>query len=86
MIFLILLIPFSLPRTFGKMVRDNRQGYALLAVMVIIWAAAVGGLTFFETHLGTAGVAPQHRARRDTREWRCGSARRAARYSRRRPR
>jgi potassium-transporting ATPase potassium-binding subunit len=58
-IFLILLIPFSLPRTFGKMVRDNRQGYALLAVMVILWAAAVGGITFFETHLGTAGLGPQ---------------------------
>jgi len=58
-IFLILLIPFSLPRAFGKMVRDNRQGFALLAVMVIIWAAAVGGITYFETHLGTAGVAPQ---------------------------
>src|SRR5207244_3022471 len=36
---------------FGKMVRDNKQGYALLAVMGIIWAAAVGGLTFFQTHL-----------------------------------
>jgi K+-transporting ATPase ATPase A chain len=58
-IFLILLIPFSLPRTFGRMVKDNRQGFALLAVMVIIWAAAVGGLAFFETHLGTAGAAPQ---------------------------
>jgi potassium-transporting ATPase potassium-binding subunit len=57
--FLILLIPFSLPRTFGKMVRDNRQGFALLAVMVIIWAAAVGGITYFETHLGTAGLGPQ---------------------------
>jgi K+-transporting ATPase ATPase A chain len=58
-IFLILLIPFSLPRTFGKLVRDNRQGFALVAVMVIIWAAAVGGLTFFESHLGTAGLGPQ---------------------------
>ena len=58
-IFLLLLIPFSLPRTFGKMVSDNRQGYALLAVMVIIWAAAVGGITFFQSHLGTAGVGPQ---------------------------
>jgi hypothetical protein len=29
-IFLLLLIPFSLPRTFGKMVRDNKQGFALL--------------------------------------------------------
>ena len=28
-IFLLLLIPFALPRTFGKMVKDNRQGYAL---------------------------------------------------------
>jgi K+-transporting ATPase ATPase A chain len=58
-IFLLLLIPFSLPRTFGKMVRDNRQGFALLAVMVIIWAAAVGGLTLFQSHLGTAGLGPQ---------------------------
>ena len=58
-IFLLLLIPFSLPRTFGKLVRDNRQGFALLAVMVIIWAAAVGGLTLFQSHLGTAGLGPQ---------------------------
>src|SRR5262245_14408155 len=58
-IFLILLIPFSLPRTFGKMVKDNRQGYTLVAIMVIIWLAAVGGITYFETHLGTAGIAPQ---------------------------
>jgi potassium-transporting ATPase potassium-binding subunit len=58
-IFLLLLIPFATPRAFGKMVGDNRQGYALVAVMVIIWACAVGGISFFETHLGTAGVAPQ---------------------------
>jgi potassium-transporting ATPase potassium-binding subunit len=58
-IFLLLLIPFSLPRTFGKMVGDNKQGYALLAVMAIIWLAAVGGISFFEAHLGTAGAAPQ---------------------------
>src|SRR6185369_8149995 len=57
-IFLLLLIPFSLPRTFGKMVGDNKQGYALLAVMAIIWLAAVGGISFFEAHLGTAGAAP----------------------------
>jgi K+-transporting ATPase ATPase A chain len=58
-IFLLLLIPFSLPRTFGKMVGSNRQGYVLLAVMVILWMASVGGLSFFETHMGTAGAAPQ---------------------------
>jgi potassium-transporting ATPase potassium-binding subunit len=56
-IFLLLLTAFSLPRTFGAMVRDNRQGYALLAVMVIIWLAAVGGISFFEA--GHAGLAPQ---------------------------
>jgi potassium-transporting ATPase potassium-binding subunit len=58
-IFLLLLIPFATPRAFGKMVGDNKQGYALVAAMVIIWACAVGGLTFFESHLGTAGAAPQ---------------------------
>ncbi|MGH3186393.1 MAG: potassium-transporting ATPase subunit KdpA [Streptosporangiaceae bacterium] len=58
-IFLLLLIPFATPRAFGKMVGDNRQGYALVAAMVIIWACAVGGISFFETHLGTAGVGPQ---------------------------
>jgi potassium-transporting ATPase potassium-binding subunit len=58
-IFLLLLIPFSTPRAFGKMVGDNKQGYALVAAMVVIWACAVGGISFFETHLGTAGVGPQ---------------------------
>jgi potassium-transporting ATPase potassium-binding subunit len=56
-IFTLLLIPFATPRAFGKMVGDNRQGYALVAVMVIIWAAAVGGLSFFEAHTGTGGTA-----------------------------
>jgi potassium-transporting ATPase potassium-binding subunit len=58
-IFMLLLIPFATPRAFGKMVGDNRQGYALVAIMVIIWACAVGGISFFEAHLGTAGIAPQ---------------------------
>ena len=54
-IFLLLLIPFALPRTFGKMVGDNRQGYILVAVMAGLWLAAVGGVTFFEwQHAGTA--------------------------------
>ncbi|HYK30191.1 MAG TPA: potassium-transporting ATPase subunit KdpA [Streptosporangiaceae bacterium] len=55
-IFLLLLTAFCLPRTFGKMVKDNRQGYALLAVMAIIWLAAVGGISYFEAH--GAGLAP----------------------------
>jgi K+-transporting ATPase ATPase A chain len=56
-IFLILVIPFALTRTFGKMVKDVRQGYVLLAVMAVIWLAAVGGISFFEAQ--GAGLAPQ---------------------------
>ncbi|MFI5801505.1 potassium-transporting ATPase subunit KdpA [Streptomyces sp. NPDC051561] len=36
-IFLILVIPFSLTRTFGRMVGSIRQGYAILATMAVIW-------------------------------------------------
>ncbi len=54
-IFLILLIPFSLPRAFGKLVGSNRQGFVLVAVMAVLWAAAVGGISFFEMqHAGAA--------------------------------
>ena len=56
-IFTLLLIPFATPRAFGKMVKDNRQGYALVAVMAIIWAAAVGGISFFEAHTSLGGTA-----------------------------
>ena len=63
-IFILLLIPFATPRAFGKMVKDNRQGYALVAVMAIIWAAAVGGISFFEAHNGLGGTATRARTRR----------------------
>ncbi|MFF5724449.1 potassium-transporting ATPase subunit KdpA [[Kitasatospora] papulosa] len=36
-IFLILLIPFALTRTFGRMTGNLRQGYTLLATMAAIW-------------------------------------------------
>lgn len=36
-IFLILVIPFALTRTFGRMVGSLRQGYAILATMAVIW-------------------------------------------------
>src|SRR5215470_5899650 len=55
-IFLLLLTAFCLPRTFGKMVKDNRQGYAILIAMVVIWAAAVGGISFFESHYHVGGA------------------------------
>ena len=54
-IFLILVIPFALPRAFGKMVGDNRQGYLLVAVMVLLWLTSVGLISLFEwQHAGTA--------------------------------
>ncbi len=36
-VFLILLIPFSLPAMYGRMVGDKCQGYTLLGVMVAFW-------------------------------------------------
>ncbi|MFJ9106962.1 potassium-transporting ATPase subunit KdpA [Streptomyces sp. NPDC102283] len=36
-VFLILLIPFALTRTFGRMVGSLKQGYAILGAMAIIW-------------------------------------------------
>jgi K+-transporting ATPase ATPase A chain len=53
-IFLLLAIPFSLPRTFGQMVGDRRQGLAIVGVMASIWATAVGVATWAEMRgLGT---------------------------------
>lgn len=54
-IYLLLVISFSLPRTFGKMVGDNRQGYAVAAVMGVIWAASAGLMSLVES--GTHGAA-----------------------------
>ncbi len=40
-IFLLLVIPVSLTRTFGTMVRNTRQGLVLVSVMGIIWLAFI---------------------------------------------
>jgi K+-transporting ATPase ATPase A chain len=54
-IFLILVIPFSLTRTFGRIVGDVRQGYAILAAMASIWAAVTSLLVWAEVnHAGPA--------------------------------
>lgn len=47
-IFLILLIPFALPRTFGKMVGQVKQGYAIVAVMATLAIASVVLTNVFE--------------------------------------
>ncbi|MFH8634910.1 potassium-transporting ATPase subunit KdpA [Streptomyces lydicus] len=58
-IYLLLVISFALPRTFGKMVGDHRQGYAIVAVMTLIWAASVTIVAANELHSvsSTAGHA-----------------------------
>ncbi len=56
-ILLLLAIPFALPRTFGKMVGDNRQGYAILSVMATLFIISLVALNLFEAN--GAGTAPQ---------------------------
>ena len=59
-IYLLLLIPFSLAVTFGRMAGDRRQGLAVLAAMLALWAASAGIATAFEVDgnpaLNRAGV------------------------------
>jgi K+-transporting ATPase ATPase A chain len=40
-IYLLLVIGFALPRTFGKMVGDKRQGYAIVAIMAVLFLGSV---------------------------------------------
>jgi potassium-transporting ATPase potassium-binding subunit len=49
-LFLILLIPFALTYTFGKMAKDRRQGWAVFAAMFVLWLAAAGIAQAFETN------------------------------------
>ncbi|APY89135.1 potassium-transporting ATPase subunit KdpA [Streptomyces alfalfae] len=51
-VFLILLIPFALPRTFGRLTGSLRQGRAILATMVTIWAGFTALMMWTEFHHG----------------------------------
>ncbi|MFF2329113.1 MULTISPECIES: potassium-transporting ATPase subunit KdpA [unclassified Streptomyces] len=54
-IFLILLIPFALTRTFGRMVGSLKQGYAILATMGVIWLGFTSLMMWTEfSHHGAA--------------------------------
>ena len=71
-IFLLLVIPFSLPRTFGRMVGDNRQGYAIVAVMAIL---AIGSVVAINVAAGRCTAARcRRRSARRRRARRPGSA------------
>lgn len=56
-IVLILAIPFSLPRAFGRMIGDDRQGYAIVAVMGVIFLVSTFALSALE--LAGRGTAPE---------------------------
>ncbi|WP_207455852.1 potassium-transporting ATPase subunit KdpA [Desertivibrio insolitus] len=47
-IVLMLAIPFALPRTFGRMVGSDKQGYTVLAVMGTLYLASVAILSAVE--------------------------------------
>ncbi|CAM5310878.1 Potassium-transporting ATPase potassium-binding subunit OS=Streptomyces cyaneofuscatus OX=66883 GN=kdpA PE=3 SV=1 [Streptomyces cyaneofuscatus] len=54
-IFLILLIPTALTRTFGRMTGSLKQGYALLATMAVIWTGFTALMLWTESaHRGAA--------------------------------
>ena len=50
-IFLLLMIPMSLPRTFGRRVGDLRQGRAILAVMATLFVTMTSLLVWVESSL-----------------------------------
>ncbi|WP_166906182.1 potassium-transporting ATPase subunit KdpA [Mycobacterium sp. DL440] len=55
-IFLILMIPFSLPRTFGRMVGSPKQGLAIASAMAVIATISVSLMMLFQ--LQARGTVP----------------------------
>jgi K+-transporting ATPase ATPase A chain len=55
-IFLLLMISFSLPRTFGRMVESKKQGYAIAAVMAVLATISVSLMMLAQ--LGHHGTVP----------------------------
>ncbi|MCX4809535.1 potassium-transporting ATPase subunit KdpA [Streptomyces sp. NBC_01239] len=54
-IFLLVVIPFALTRTFGVMVGSIKQGYAILATMATIWVGFIALMMWTEfAHHGAA--------------------------------
>lgn len=47
-VFLILVVPVSLTRTFGTLVGDRRQGYVLLSVMGVLWGLVLAVIWWAE--------------------------------------
>ena len=56
-VLLLLVIPFSLPRMFGRMVANTRQGVAVVSVMAVLWFGAVVTATWAELAGGGTATA-----------------------------
>ena len=57
-VFLLLVISFSLPRTFGRMVNSKKQGYAIAAIVGIMAGLSVTFMMWFQLqHHGTVPTA-----------------------------
>ena len=55
-IFLMFVIPFTLPRTFGRMVDSKKQGYAIAAIMGVLAVMSMALILMFQ--LGHHGTVP----------------------------
>lgn len=55
-ILLMLIIPFSLPRTFGRLVGDPRQGTAIAGTMAILFTVSAVLMTWAELAAGGAAM------------------------------
>jgi K+-transporting ATPase ATPase A chain len=59
-LYAILVIPFALAFTFGRMVKDKRQGYAVVAIMGVLWLGSTIAAPLIESggnpKLDTGGV------------------------------
>ena len=57
-IYLLLVISFSLPRTFGRMVNSKKQGYAIAAIVGVMAGISVSFMMLFQLqHHGTVPTA-----------------------------
>lgn len=53
-ILLVLLIPFAMPRMYGVMVGDRRQGYAVLGLMATLFTGSFAAGLWAETNLAAS--------------------------------
>ncbi|MEV8475808.1 potassium-transporting ATPase subunit KdpA [Streptomyces sp. NPDC051173] len=71
-IYLLLVISFSLPRTFGTLVGDRRQGYVIVAVMAVLWTVSAALVTANELHIVSSSAGHAAGAMMEGKEQRFG--------------